>query len=336
MRRFPLVGAALLSLALGAGLAGPCGAEEPAGAAPATEPRIERPFLWVFENEAKVYVLGTMHLPATLTGALPKSVTDAIATSDAFFGELSNDDLQKQETLFAKIQNPKDRGLKVILPPELYARLAAYLEKKGLPLAFLDRMKPWLIAMMLPLLDFLKELTSGPAMDTSIGAGAVERGKESVGLETVDEQLAIFDTMTEAEQVQYLEITLDGLEKAGEEGKEATEELIAIYRSGDEDALARYFAKMTPKGEVGRKLMARILDDRNVRMADRIVEHAKKRPGKTLFVYVGAGHLPGEKGVIALLEAKGWKAKRVADEATTPAAPAKPAEKPAEEPAPVR
>jgi uncharacterized protein YbaP (TraB family) len=175
--------AVLSVLVLCVGLPTSARAEDPGAGAPAT-PKIERPFLWVFEGDSKVYLFGTVHLPASLTGAMPRAVTEAIAASDVFFGELSNEDLSKQGALVARLQNPPEKGLSKVLSPEVYERLESYLASKQLPVVLLERMKPWVIAVMLPLLDFLQEMAKAPAMDAVIGSGAAEQGKESGGLET--------------------------------------------------------------------------------------------------------------------------------------------------------
>ena len=57
--------------------------------------------------------------------------------------------------------------------------------------------------------------------------------------------------------------------------------------------------------------MKKLLDDRNVRMVDRMLERAGKAPKRTYFVAVGAAHFPGETGILRLLEKKGKKIKRV-------------------------
>ena len=54
-----------------------------------------------------------------------------------------------------------------------------------------------------------------------------------------------------------------------------------------------------------------MFDDRNVGMVDSVVRLMKEKAGKTLFVAVGTGHLPGEKGVVKLLQAKGLEVRRV-------------------------
>ena len=66
-----------------------------------------------------------------------------------------------------------------------------------------------------------------------------------------------------------------------------------------------------PKDPLEAKLMKRLFTDRNERMAERIAKKLKAEPGKSFFFAVGAGHLPGDDGIVERLRKAGYKVKRV-------------------------
>ena len=300
----------------------PLAAAAAAAARPATPSVIKKPFLWRIEGPVPSYLYGTIHVPDAQVTNLPSAVDEAFKSSAAVFTEIPMD-AALQISMMSKMMLPGDQNLREVLGPELFTRLSDTIQRslpKDSPgplgaamTAMLGRMKPWAAMMQLTIIEFLPEMMAGnKALDTMLFDRAKSDGKETGGLETIDEQLAIFDALTMDEQVRMLKITLDTMDEAHKAGRSASRELIDGYVSGDLDKLAAMSNdSMKGEPELQKKFMARALDGRNLVMVDRLLAKRAERPTKTCFFAVGTLHYAGAEGILALLEKKGLKVTRV-------------------------
>ena len=128
--------------------------------------------------------------------------------------------------------------------------------------------------------------------------------KPILELETVDQQLdAILDTPEPDLLVRQSLAQLDDIERL-------MTELVGSWKRGDADALAKLVIEdeLEAHPEFA-DLHRRMFDDRNRAMTDRILEMQAR--GGSYFVVVGAGHLVGEQGVVAMLERRGQSPRRL-------------------------
>src|SRR6185369_11851650 len=106
---------------------------------------------------------------------------------------------------------------------------------------------------------------------------AGKAGKELSALETVDDQIGVFEGFNNEEQVKMLVETLDEFEKPRKDGLSATQELIRLYLSGDLNALAAEATKQTTGDEaLSKKMVDRLIDTRNTKMSAKIAELCSK------------------------------------------------------------
>ena len=312
------LGVALLGVvgrapAFGDDPAGENGAADGEGEPPEAEtlPAATRPLLWVVEGEPRIYLFGTIHVPDERVTTLPKVVEEALVDSDVFWAEIPMGPASQQK-MAQRALLPEGTSLRDVLPEDLYGRAAAYLEGRSFPITALAGYKPWAVAMTLQVLDILPQLAVSKPLDAVLYARMESAGKIVGGLETPDEQIDLFDTLPDEEQVAFFAKTLEQLES--DEGRDKTqlEELVDLYVEGDLEKIHAYTESQIDRtSEAERKLAERLIDDRNVRMAHRILARTAKGPKKTYFVAVGTAHFPGEKGLLALLEAKGKTIHRV-------------------------
>ena len=269
----------------------------PAGAAPG---------LWVVrDGDTEITIFGTMHaLPANETWLVAPLTTRLDAADTLVMEIVLPEDQAALAPLVASLGlRPGQRPLAQRVSKPAAARLAATAQRIGVPLAMLDRMATWLAALTiseatLTSLGFSSDAGVEPALHKRARAA----GKPVIGLETAEQQLRFLDNLPETDQVAMLEATLD--ESAG--AREQTDRMVALWRAGDVDTLARDFDKDASASP----LLAKVLiTDRNARWAD-WVAGVMKRPGK-VFVAVGAGHLGGPQGLLALLKAKGLTVEKV-------------------------
>ncbi len=280
---------------------------------------ISTPFLWKVTSPtatAPSYIFGTIHLPRPDVARIPASVAPAFDSADAVYTEIPMDTgtlLSMSAAMFL----PDGKKLEDVLPADLYATVLQELTaiNPRLPLAPRDRLKIWAFTVSLMTLeDELKHAGVIP-LDMLLFQKAAMAGKETGGLETPAEQMAIFDDISEADQITLLRDTLTQLKTARESGINVADQLVASYLSGD---LARLEADMKEMealagdSELNDRLMDRLLDQRNELMAERIEAKIKADPAKTYFFAMGAAHLYGETGLIALLEAAGFTLTRQA------------------------
>jgi uncharacterized protein len=281
------------------------------------------PFLWKIEgNGPPTYLYGTIHVPDPRVLELPSAVTKAFGASQAVFTEIRMDPAT-QMGVQAKVMLPDDQHLKDVVGPLLFDRLSKAVDRslpKDAPPAMgamlssmLDRLKPWAAMSYVELLEFLPDMMAGhQALDAMLYDQAQKDGKEVGALETVDEQLAVFEGFSNEEQARMLKLTLDSMDEAAAKHKSPTEDLIKGYLSGD---LAKLSLMMTESMRVDPvlfgKFSARAVDERNKLMVDRLLVKRAERPDKTCFFAVGALHYAGDTGIIGLLRKKGLTVTRV-------------------------
>jgi uncharacterized protein len=273
-----------------------------------------RPLLWRIEGSGKTaYLFGTIHLSGPRETKLAPSVEAALTGSDALYCEVPMDMASQLRAATGLLSGGK--SLREILPKELYTRAENELKRisPALDLRPFDRMHVWALAMTLSLLEEQLKNAGAQALDAVLYSRAEAAGKQVGGIETIEEQVNAFGSFSEAEQVSLLRSTLDDIEKARKEGKTPVEDMRNAYLTGD---LARLDTVMKEwmtgiDEEFKKKVVATLLTKRNHHMAERITAKVKGAPEKGFFFAVGAGHLGGGEGVLALLQKTGFKVSRV-------------------------
>ena len=244
--------------------------------------------------------------------ALPKVVENSVESCDALYIEIPADDLNAAA---ARLMLPDGKTLKEVLPEQLYQRTSKYLASKGMPMAALERFKVWALAVQIPLLDYLPQMMQRQPLDMMLYSRAKSAGKEVGGIETVDEQLDVFDGFSEEEQIRLLADALDHMEKEAEREKSYYEQLVEIYLGGDQDQMLEEMKEELDEDDpLDAKFFKRVLTDRNLLMAERIAAKIRGNPSRSYFFAIGSAHLAGEEGVLQLLKAQGLRLSRLAPE----------------------
>lgn len=296
MFRFLLVFSLLLSpLSCGGG------ATEAAGAG--------HPFLWRINTEPPSYLYGTLHIPDQRILQLHPDVEAATTSCDALYIEVSMEESDVMRMIQTKFL-PEGRTLRDYLSDSLYQRVDQFLRRSGASMADFERMQIWALAANLTLLEGPTLHPAREAVDVYLYRTARARGKEVGGIETLDEQIGVFEAFNQEEQIRQLEFTLQQMEEY-EPGKSYLEELIQSYLSGEDEQIMELFDIYDESDPLWRKFKKLLLTDRNLRMAERVAEKLKQNPGKAHFFAFGAAHLTGADGVPELLRAYGFDAERL-------------------------
>ncbi len=255
--------------------------------------------LWEIRGAAGApsYLFGTIHSEDPRVTAVPRAVQRAFNSADAVVLEL---DLNPQVvmSLATAMLLTDGSNLRDLLGKPLYQRTAAACAEYGIPEPMLMMMKPWAAAttLMMPKAD------TGMFLDRILYQSAVEQGKTVRGLETPDEQMAVFDGLALRHQIALLRSALD--QRA--EMEDFFARLHRAYLSRDLGKLMALNEESMGEQdtELVKILDAELVVERNHRMALRMESHL--RQGKA-FVAVGALHLPGEEGILNLLAQRGYR-----------------------------
>lgn len=271
----------------------------------------EAPFLWMIEGDTPTFLFGTVHLPDERVLALPGVVEAAFDVSDALYTEIDMSPATMMATV-SGMQLPEGTTLHDVLPPALIERSEKYLASRGLSLMLFARFKPTFFAAQLALLDELEALATQQPLDAVLASRSASEGKETRALETIDEQLAVFDAFDDEEAARMLEMTLDYLEELEADDRSPTDELVELYLAGDEEKLAdKMYEYFDPDDTFTETFIEVAVVDRNRRMAERIEEWMSKEPERVHFFAVGALHFPMDDGLLARLRARGHEITRL-------------------------
>lgn len=262
-------------------------------------------FLWqASAGKGTLFLLGSIHFGTPQMYPLPMVMTDSFKKADTLVVEadIGNvDQLQLAQLLASKAMYQDGLTLRQHLSDKTWQKLEQVAQSMGIPIELLNKQKPWFVSMTLTALA-LKQL--GFSEDKGIDAHflSLAKGKKKVvELEGMAWQLSLFDQLTAEEQVVMLEESLRELD----EGKAFFAKLLRFWSAGDASGVQSLFDEgmMAEKG--GERLNQLIILDRNKSMTDKL--HALAVKGGRYFVVVGAGHLSGAEGIVALLKQRGYQ-----------------------------
>jgi uncharacterized protein YbaP (TraB family) len=245
------------------------------------------------------YLFGTIHMICADDIELSDSLQTAIRGTDRIYLELDMDNLFEMVGAISKMKMRNDTSLSDLLSPAEYEKVKDFFkqQKTLLPFSMLEKYKPLLTATTL--MQSAIECDKPTAMEQLIMQEGKRNQKKIYGLETMAYQLSIFDSIPYQLQAKQL---LKYVEDFGKE-KDDTEfkDLTLAYRNQELDKMEDLIKKQESGLENFSNLL---LFNRNINWVKKLNELL---PVHSLVIAVGAGHLPGELGVINLLRKAGYK-----------------------------
>jgi hypothetical protein len=265
-------------------------------------PATAEPALWKITNGASTaYLFGSVHLLKHDAVWNTPKVETALASSSELWLEITDvDDPAAMQATVRSLGTDPGHPLSQRLDAGRRARLSAILAGLGAPQTALDPMRPWLAAVTLSVFP-LQKAGYDPAagVDRLLKQTAVKRGMAVKGFETSTEQLHYLADMSETEQMDMLQQSIDDYDTALGE----LDRLEAAWERGDDREIARLEREELPPA-----LYQRLLVGRNAIFARKLAERMKT-PG-VIFVAVGAAHLAGPDSVQSMLASRGLHAVR--------------------------
>lgn len=256
--------------------------------------------LWKIEGKGikTSYLFGTVHLIGKSDFDLSDKAKELLKSCDKLALELDMDDPAMQLTMMQHAGMKDGQSLKSLLSKEEYELVDKKVtELVGTGLAVFDNMKPFVVATMLYPSLFEEEIAS---YELTLIQLASEQQKEIIGLETVEEQLSIFDRIPyEVQAEELVDVVTDRDRMA-----KLFDEMVECYKRGDVNALQQSVEGYYEDAEYSSWL----LDDRNKNWVPKVKEFSTDH---SIFYAVGAGHLGGDNGVIHLLREAGYKVTKV-------------------------
>ncbi|MCW2388049.1 uncharacterized protein YbaP (TraB family) [Sphingobium sp. B11D3B] len=266
-----------------------------------------RPALWqASKGEARLWLFGTIHAVPRGEAWLSPAIAKAADESDRLYLEVTGlEGERKSRAVFERLG--RRAGLPPIaarLSPEDAERYQALQASHGAALDQLDGYESWAAALLLNAAAASGlSLTAAEAGEAVLEQRFDKASRPVLGLETIDQQLGLFDRMPESEQRLLLSQSLTDAAQA----PALYRSLFTAWASGDVARLEREFIAPFARAPA---LRARLIDGRNERWARHLDTAMTAKPG-TAFVAVGAGHLVGDASLQTRLAARGWRIDRV-------------------------
>lgn len=253
------------------------------------------------------YVFGTMHMICADDIELSDSLKKAIKNSDKVYLELDMDDMWQMMSAMMHMNMKGDTTLSDLLSDEDYKKVKSYFKEHSsmIPFSLMEKYKPLLVESMV-----MEQSTACDNMiviEKLIMDEAKQNDKEIKGLETFAYQLGIFDKIPYKLQAQQLLKMVNDADSGRTDDENEIKILTDAYRRQELSKMDELTKDDPGIGEFTDIL----LYDRNANWAKKLQEIM---PGNSLVVAVGAGHLPGKKGVLNLLREAGYKVEPVKNE----------------------
>ena len=253
------------------------------------------------------YVLGTIHITDPRVHDLPAPIESVLGSVDSLTVEVA---LTPEATaqMAGAILLRDGPALDTMLGPETFGRLSTIAAAYGVPSGILARLAPWGAAMVIaaPPSEHARVRAGAPVFDSMLQLRAEERGIPVHSLETIEEQIAALSSLPQQHQLTMLRQVID----VHDEIDTLFERIVRLYLARDIAGVQAWLVDQSA-GE-DEDLLAAFLDSlvytRNLRMVERM--GSRLAEGNAL-IAIGALHLPGDQGVLALLAGQGYAIDRV-------------------------
>jgi len=253
-----------------------------------------------------LWVFGTIHVGTPTQTPFTAAVLHALAGAKQLALEADPSDLGGMaRALRTQVVYPANDSLEKHVSPATMTALRKILPSIQLDEARVTRMRLWLVPMSIGLAEGQQLGLSGEyGTEIFLSAYAKTHAIPIVELEGMEAQMALMSSEPEALQKEALDDTIKDAETG--KGKEMLGKMVKAWDTGDVKALDDILKKQhASKRASEREFAKRLLDDRNVGMADKAETFL--RDGKPTFLAVGCAHLFGDKGLLALLKKRGWE-----------------------------
>ncbi|MBV9509497.1 MAG: TraB/GumN family protein [Caulobacteraceae bacterium] len=268
----------------------------------AAAPAQAQPPVWVAHGpHATVVLFGSIHLLPPGLDWEPPELKTAIGQADDLWFEVPIDQAASLKAAQMAVQlglEPQGHTLSEALSPETRARLAKAAQTCGLPMAGLDRLRPWYAELALSVASYRQYgagVESGVEQTLSAANPAVPRRS----FETVEQQIGFLADASEADQLASLTETLDELQ----DGPAQYQRLVHAWMAGDVAAIKTEALEPVIREAPG--VYRTLVVERNRRWLGALTARLNGR-GEAVVV-VGVGHLIGPDSVPALLRKAGYK-----------------------------
>ena len=259
--------------------------------------KLENSTLWKIEGnglQQASYLFGTIHI--TCDATIEDDVQKALDATSQVVLEIDMDDPSMQSKMIKGMYMKEGKKLKDLISAEDYIAVdSLFIKNMGMSVKMIENIKPSLLTAMLypKLLDCTSQ-----SFETELMRIAKEQGEEVNGLETIEDQLKVFDDIPyKAQAKDLVRSAKDNMSY----DKETFAKMLNVYKNEDITAMIEMmnddnFSSVSEHQD-------ELLDNRNKNWIPKIGEYAKEQP---TFFGVGAGHLAGNNGVINLLREAGY------------------------------
>ena len=261
----------------------------------------QKGLLWQIDKPGLTpsYLFGTIHSEDARVNRLPFEIRSRFERADSVSLEVQMDlttMLKVAKAMFFKGEASLDQ----LISKELYDKTVKALLKYDMPTMVVNKLKPWAVVVTLS----MPPTQTGEVLDLQLYRKAQQLKIPTYGLEKVEEQLQVFEDIPLTDQITLLRDTLKYIDKM----PIIFDQLHELYLARDLTALMRFSITYMRNSSDNQALMdafyKRVVDDRNIRMVNRMEQRLQEG---NAFIAVGALHLPGEKGLLKLLQNRGYQ-----------------------------
>lgn len=257
--------------------------------------------LWKVEGPHNtIYLLGSIHLLKKSDYPLAPVIESAFSNAQVVAFETDIGQVaQASAAILTQCLLPAGETIQDEISPKTYALLSNYLSSAGVPVATVSQMKPGFAAFLLEAVESQKlGLDPQYGLDETFFAQARAAGKTIVPLEPVDFQIKLLTTFSKEEGNLILQSTLADMTNTDTE----FDQMVGAWKTGDSATLNKL---LTEAFDDSPAIYKRLVTDRTARWLPEVEQLLDAR--KPAIVIVGAGHVIGDKGLVALLRKKGYK-----------------------------
>lgn len=268
-------------------------------------------------GERASHLLGTLHSTEAAARGLPAPAAAALSAARVVLLEITPAEQERLARRVAQdpgfLLDPNGPALTERLPARLHAAARAALGRRGIALAAADRLRPWFLLSLLsmPACERAAIAAGAPVLDQAIAAEAAARGIPVAGLETAGQSVAAVSSLSERDMTRLLIDAVAGASQA----EDLRRTLETHYAAGEIALAAEVMVHLSEERgaiagsrETAAALERALMTARNRAWLGRIAAEARRGGA---FVAVGALHLPGAEGLVALLRGRGFTVERV-------------------------